>query len=265
MVLFRTAALLLALACAYTPAVHGSVGLSTDWTTDYNPQGGTAQDLNTPMTNRPSLATPGVPTHVYFTFQTVRLSNVDVIQGSFTWDGFLYISWRDDRFRASTLSFADGATLDKTKFNDCINNCAMSSAQFWSPQPQVMNEGTGVLPVELDYTLSYETPKWVQGDEVDVDTPASTADPAWVVASVRLFVELTADFDMTHFPFDWHDVGLHLESRNTPFKDLRWVPVQLLGKSLLPPGGVAGWDVIGVGSEVSNAFYAGEPAVGARR
>ena len=233
---------------AYTPS-------STDWTTtDDAPSD---HNLSVPLGQRPRvLGHEEVPSHAYFTFETVRLANVDVLKGTFTLDGYVFISLRDDRLRAPPLSYGDGDTLDKTLFDDCISSCTHRPTVVWSPFPEVVNDGTGALAINLDYSLSFDAPAWLRGDEAAVDMPSSTATAtAWVTATDRLFVELTADFLMHGFPFDWHDVGLHLESRAAHFKDLRWVPCSSLQRALLPPSEVAGWTVLGVGTTVSDRYH----------
>jgi hypothetical protein len=236
-----------------TSKAHGV--LSSEWTTDLDVP--TTHNLTVPLSSRPVvLGHEEVPAHVYFTFETVRLANVDVLKGTFTLDGYVHVAWRDDRLRAAPLSYADGATLDKTLFSDCINSCMHRQPVLWTPQPEVVNDGTGVLDIGLDHTLSYTPPAWMKGDEVNVDLPTSNATPtAWVSAESRLFVELTADFNMRDFPFDWHDVGLLIESRSEHFKDLRWVPCASLSSALLPPTEVAGWTVLGAGSENRDKYH----------
>ena len=165
----------------------------------------------------------------------MRLANVDVLKGTFTLDGYLYMAHRDDRLRAPPLSYADGATLDKTLFANSLSGCAQRTAVHWSPLPEVVNDGTGALAIALDYALSCDAPPWVKGDEAAVDLPSNASAPAWVIATSRLFVELTADFHMANFPFDWHDVGLHLESIIYHFRELRWVPCGSLAVALMPP------------------------------
>ena len=184
----------------------------------------------------------------------MRLANVDVLKGTFTLDGYVYISYRDDRFR-SVLGYKDGDKIDPTLFADCVSSCTHRPAVYWSPRPEVINDGTGVLEFPLEFMLRYNTPYWLTGDEAAVDLPTNASTPAWVEGFTRLFVELSADFNLRDFPFDWHDVGLHLESRNTQFKELRWVPAATLRDSLMPPVEVAGWDVLGVGSSVSDYYY----------
>lgn len=59
-----------------------------------------------------------------------------------------------------------------------------------------MNDGTGTIEIDLEYSVLHSPPAWLEPDIQPVDVALHPNASAWVFGEQRIIVELTADYNM---------------------------------------------------------------------
>jgi hypothetical protein len=171
---------------------------------------------------------PDAPRNVYVAVGAVKAGSIEPIPGTFLFDIYLYVAWRDDRQERG--SFQPDDTV-------------------WWPRPEIMNWHTGE---KGQYLCSFSR-----------GSPPFTLlnlDGTWGTCQARHHAYLDVTLGMHNFPFDKQAVSVILESFLWPESKLRFVALPTVDAGLVPPGGVAGWTVLGTltGGEIHKYTVLGE-------
>jgi hypothetical protein len=163
-------------------------------------------------------AVPNGSCPVFSTVSVNKIGSIDSASGTFWFDFYIYISWRDDR-------------QDPVAFD-------ISTA--WWPQPELINKNN-----------QDETPSWScsfgEGPPKFMASDVPTSDGIWSLCQIRHQVTLDAQLLLYDFPFDTQYADITIESFSMQEDQMHFRPVKGIEGGLLPKEGsqaVSGWTIV---------------------
>ena len=164
---------------------------------------------------------PDAPTPVFITVSVNKIGSIESVAGTFWFDFYIYLSWRDDRQEEGSFQ---------------------TSASWW-PQPELINKNNQDDVPEWSCSFSEGAPYFMQKE---VRTPE---EGMWSLCQIRQQVTLDTELQLHDFPFDVQNAEIVLESFSMLVDAMTFRPVKGIEQGLLPkegPGAVSGWSIIGL-------------------
>jgi hypothetical protein len=187
------------------------------------------EDLNqTDLSLAPiDLDDPSAPRNVYVTTSVNKVGEIDTISGTFRFDFYLYMAWRDDRQREGIFRADD---------------------RYWWPRPELMNWHAGGTRGEYLCSFSTGAPTF---------TGFNISDGMWAFCQARHQAVLDADILLHDFPFDRQRAEIVIESFLWSVSKLRFValPTLQIGLARLGKNAVGGWRLETTGVTVFEYTY----------
>lgn len=176
---------------------------------------------------------------IFTTVSVNKIGSINQVDGTFWFDFYIYIAWRDDRQIENA-----GSSFDA---ND---------PKVWFPKPELINKNSE--DSESDW-FCY----WQEADKVPVFMEKEVKiqegkNGVWSLCQVRRQVTLDADLLLKDFPFDTQNANIIIESLDKVEDQMHYLLVKGIEDGLIPPQGkegVSGWTILDTHATTSSHSY----------
>ena len=173
---------------------------------------------------------------IFTTVSVNKVGSINQVDGTFWFDFYIYIAWRDDRQLENA-----GSSFDA---ND---------PKVWFPKPELINKNSE--DAESDWFCN-----WGEPDVVPVFMEKEVTSPkgVWSLCQVRRQVTLDADLLLKDFPFDTQNANIIIESLDKVEDQMHYLLVKGIEDGLIPPqgrDGVSGWTILDTQATTSSHSY----------
>jgi hypothetical protein len=173
---------------------------------------------------------------IFTTVFVNKIGSINAVDGTFWFDFYIYVSWRDDRQSENT-----GQSFDST------------DSKVWFPRPELLNKHSE--DVDPDWTCS-----WGEQDVVPYFLAHELTSPTgiWSLCQVRHQVTLDADLLLRDFPFDTQNANIIIESFDKVEAQMHYYLVKGTELGLLPPQGInsiSGWTIVETKANTASHNY----------
>ena len=193
-------------------------------------------------------------TPLFVTLSVNKVGSINAVDGTFWFDFYIYVAWRDDRQTVEAReAAAEAACMDPPGDTFTVTG----PDDGWFPRPELMNKNTEdseqqwlCLWGEQDDPPLFAQAELVRGGD--------KLEGVWATCQRRHQVTLDADLQLQNFPFDTQYAHVILESFNTQETGMFFRPVVGIEKGLVPAAGVkavSGWTIISSTAHSSSHVY----------